>query len=671
MKRILDIVLLPRFVSEFERDYLVRMNRIGLMFFWLHLPAFVAVAYFNETGPLSAIMLTLSVLVGPSVAHLLLDRPRLVSVVHGFTAMLMGGLLVHFGQGPVQIEMHFYFFALLAMLAVYGNPMVIVVAAATVSLHHLLLWLYLPSSVFNYDAPIWVVAVHAAFVVLESVGTCFIARSFFDNVIGLEKIVRARTLALDSRNQDMRRVLDNVGQGFLTIGRDGVMSSERSAVVTEWLGAGDENATFAEYLQSVSPTTAEAFRLAWSQVIDGFMPLALTLDQMPRGFAVEDRHFRLDYRPIMGVGDDFERVLIVITDVTSEFAQQRLEVEQREVLAIFNNVMHDRAGFLEFFEEADGLVSLVANDEVEDLDVLKRVLHTLKGNSLIFGIQTIANQCHRMEDHLVDDEQRPPASDRGELTARWNRLKRDLNALLGERQHGGVEIEYAQYEAILRAVVGDTPRSELAQMISDWKLEPTAKRLARVAEQAKGIATRLQKGPLEVELLDHDLRLDPSHWSAFWAAFIHAIRNAVDHGIEYVEDRESAGKAARGRLTISTRVDGPDFVVALSDDGKGIDWGRLAEVAAARGIPCLTREELTQAIFHDGVSTSLRVSEFSGRGIGMSAVRRACEQRGGRVEVHSAAGEGTRVEFIFPREAMAAPYAAPPATWNAQPNGMQ
>ena len=66
--------------------------------------------------------------------------------------------LVHVGQGPVQIEMHFYFFALLAMLAVYGNPLVILVAAVTVALHHLVLWALLPASVFNYDAPIWVVA---------------------------------------------------------------------------------------------------------------------------------------------------------------------------------------------------------------------------------------------------------------------------------------------------------------------------------------------------------------------------------------------------------------------------------------------------------------------------------------------------------------------------------
>jgi hypothetical protein len=154
-----------------------------------HVPVFVLLAALNGTGALTALGLTTAVLVGPAVAYRTLENPRSISIVHGVTAMFMGGLLVHFGQGPVQIEMHFYFFALLAMLAVYANPLVIVAATVTVALHHLALWLILPASVFNYQAPLWVVVVHAAFVVLEATATCFIARSFFENVIGLEKII--------------------------------------------------------------------------------------------------------------------------------------------------------------------------------------------------------------------------------------------------------------------------------------------------------------------------------------------------------------------------------------------------------------------------------------------------------------------------------------------------
>lgn len=169
------------------------MNRVALVFFALHVPVFALVAWANHTGPALAALLTSIVVLGPAAGEYTLTNPRSVSMIHGVSAMFMGGLLVHFGQGPAQIEMHFYFFALLAMCAVFGNPMVIVASTITVALHHLIIWLTLPRSVFNYDAGWWVVAIHAAFVVLEAIATCFIARSFFDNVIGLERIVQART----------------------------------------------------------------------------------------------------------------------------------------------------------------------------------------------------------------------------------------------------------------------------------------------------------------------------------------------------------------------------------------------------------------------------------------------------------------------------------------------
>jgi hypothetical protein len=125
-RALLGYLVLPANLSEFEAGYLQRTNKIALLFFLLHLPVFVAVAYFNDTGPALAAGLTTLVLAGPVAAYQGFSTPRVVSLVYGFVAMLMGGLLVHFGQGPMQIEMHFYFFALLAMLTIFGNPLVIV-----------------------------------------------------------------------------------------------------------------------------------------------------------------------------------------------------------------------------------------------------------------------------------------------------------------------------------------------------------------------------------------------------------------------------------------------------------------------------------------------------------------------------------------------------------------
>src|SRR4051812_3551428 len=128
MGRLISYLTLPAELTAFERSYLGRLNRIALYFFIGHVPVFMVVAAAAHTHPLRALALTTLALVGPTIAYRTFANPRHVALVFGFTAMCMGGLLVHFGQGPMQIEMHFYFFTLIALLAVFGYPLVIVTA---------------------------------------------------------------------------------------------------------------------------------------------------------------------------------------------------------------------------------------------------------------------------------------------------------------------------------------------------------------------------------------------------------------------------------------------------------------------------------------------------------------------------------------------------------------
>jgi two-component system chemotaxis sensor kinase CheA len=648
MDKLLATLLLPPEITDFERRHLARMNRIGLGFFALHVPALALLAYFNDTGVGLAIVLSVGVLAGPALAYRVFSNPRVMSLTYGFTAMLMGGLLVHFGQGPVQIEMHFYFFALLAMLVLFGNPMSIVVAAVTVAVHHLLLWLVLPSSVFNYEAPVWVVAVHAAFVVLESIAACFIARSFFDNVIGLEKIVKARTTELDSRNAAMRLVLDNVQQGLLMIDRGATVAAERSAIVEDWLGAIGESTGFADLLRRGEPSAAAWFEVGWSEVVEGTLPLELTLAQLPTKLSIGDRRLAFTYIPIQSPDETLEKVLVVISDITLAMERERIAEEQRELLALFDRLLSDRRGVKQFLEEGSGLVQGIVEGEHPDLPVLKRGLHTLKGNAGIFGVGSIATMCHELETHVEETQEPLPDTSRDALATRWNALREHMRPLLGEHRVALVEIDETTVEHLLAALHAGRPREEIAREVESWQLEPTSVPLRRVADQARRIADRLGKPAPHIDIADHGVRLRPEPWSGFWSAFIHVVRNAVDHGIEAPDVRVERGKPAAGRISLATYVDGTELVIAIEDDGPGIDLTRLGEAAARIGLAPTNDHELVHAIFHDGVTTSDRVGEFSGRGVGMGAIRTACAALGGRVVPTTRQGGGTRIEFRIP-----------------------
>jgi two-component system chemotaxis sensor kinase CheA len=131
------------------------------------------------------------------------------------------------------------------------------------------------------------------------------------------------------------------------------------------------------------------------------------------------------------------------------------------------------------------------------------------------------------------------------------------------------------------------------------------------------------------------------------------VRNAIDHGLEDASERRSRGKSPAGKLVLETSVDGDEFIVAIEDDGRGIDWELVRAKAKSLGVPHATDAELAEALFADGLSTRSEVGAISGRGIGMGAVRAACHERGGTMRVGRGSRGGTRVEFRFPRREMA------------------
>jgi len=344
----------------------------------------------------------------------------------------------------------------------------------------------------------------------------------------------------------------------------------------------------------------------------------------------------------------------MVSDITADYERERLEAEQRDVLKILGRVAHDKQGVLEFFDEARELVALIHDPLSQDLQQLKRALHTLKGNSMIFGVQTIADLCHELENQIEELAEPPSEEERADLATRWDMLCRSVDSLLGVGETKKLEIDDADYEATLHAVLRGEPHEKVAAMIANWKLEPTRTRLQRVADQAQSLARRLGKWPIQVHVADHELRLDANSWASFWSAFVHLVRNAVDHGLEDAVARSAAGKLQEGTIDLTTRVDGDQFVIEIGDDGRGIDWQAVEARARARGLPCSSQSDLAEALFVDGLSTRAEASEFSGRGVGMGAARAACIARGGVMIVHSQPGAGTRVEFRFPQSAMQA-----------------
>ncbi|MEJ7728748.1 MAG: ATP-binding protein [Polyangiaceae bacterium] len=392
--------------------------------------------------------------------------------------------------------------------------------------------------------------------------------------------------------------------------------------------------------------------LGLDELREGMMPPELTLDQLPRRLEAAGRSLALAYTPIPG-GEEVEKLLVVVTDITAQLASERLEMEQREQAQLVDRLLRDRGALVEFLDEATGQVD-VACAPSSDLVEVRRALHTLKGNAAFFGIGGLADLCHRLETRIDETGDPPHAAERTELSERFQRMRERVELFLGSRPDA-LEVSSADITELERDIAQQASHRELAERVAGWRLEPAARRLGRIAEQVHRFAGRLGKGDVEVRSDGHGVRLDAAEWRSFWASFVHLVKNAVDHGLEAPERRAAAGKPRQGHVEVSTRVVDRELLVEIADDGRGIDWEAVTRKAADLGLPHGNDRELAEALFANGVSTRDEVTEMSGRGIGLGAVRAECEARGGRMDIVSAVDVGTRVRFRFPLPASQRP----------------
>ncbi|MDP4916377.1 MAG: ATP-binding protein, partial [Haliea sp.] len=130
------------------------------------------------------------------------------------------------------------------------------------------------------------------------------------------------------------------------------------------------------------------------------------------------------------------------------------------------------------------------------------------------------------------------------------------------------------------------------------------------------------------------------------------VRNALDHGIESPAERIAAGKSDTGVISIEVRKQGTDYVLALSDDGRGIDPQRMRAQARKKGldidVDSLSAREAQRLVFHRGFSTADKISEISGRGVGMDIVMGELQRIGGDIEIESNVGRGTTFRIRIP-----------------------
>jgi two-component system, chemotaxis family, sensor kinase CheA len=192
---------------------------------------------------------------------------------------------------------------------------------------------------------------------------------------------------------------------------------------------------------------------------------------------------------------------------------------------------------------------------------------------------------------------------------------------------------------------------ELAADLVHLRMVSVDRTLQRAARAGRAAAVAIEK-EIDFIVTGHELLLDKSLVDAVADPLIHLVRNAVDHGIENREQRLKAGKKAKGTVRIEAVSMQGQTRITVSDDGRGVDPAAVASAASRMGVlddgAVIGLDHSVRLLFLPGLSTSSKVSDTSGRGVGLDVVETAIEEVGGAVRVASEAGKGSTFEIRLP-----------------------
>ena len=213
------------------------------------------------------------------------------------------------------------------------------------------------------------------------------------------------------------------------------------------------------------------------------------------------------------------------------------------------------------------------------------------------------------------------------------------------------EIEPVVFEKLLVGMKQlERNTRDLQERVMSIRMLPVSSVFSRFPRVIREISTKLNK-QVELKIVGEGTELDKGLIEKIIDPLTHLVRNSLDHGIELPEKRIAVGKPAKGTIILRAFHQGGSMVIEVTDDGAGLNRENILEKAMERGLSvydAMTDQEVWMLIFEAGISTAEEVTDVSGRGVGMDVVKRNVQSMGGRIEIDSTFGVGTRTIIRLP-----------------------
>ncbi|MEO5969921.1 MAG: ATP-binding protein, partial [Bdellovibrionia bacterium] len=339
-------------------------------------------------------------------------------------------------------------------------------------------------------------------------------------------------------------------------------------------------------------------------------------------------------------------IMIIATDVTEIKKLEKRNKDESELHRTLLKILKSKNELVELLDLLKEMPTIA-----QDPKTAMRNLHTLKGEFGYLECNKFSQLCHKLEDRL-SSKYTPDEFLKGvqDLQAQVNQFLTDHDSILnmkGER-HRIVPIEAKALADLVEEAKQLKAPDRIIRSLEAMTEVPIEECLGWMSDVFCQVGKEAGKEVKPISWKSSE-RICPDLYKGLFKSLIHISRNAAVHGIETPEEREAIGKPHEGSLRCEFKKQkNGDYYLRFQDDGKGIDVEAVKAKAKALGVPePKEMKEVVNLLLSGKVSTSQKVTEISGRGIGLNAVQREVEKLGGTMEMSHEPGKGTNIEITF------------------------
>ncbi|MFT5661393.1 MAG: two-component system chemotaxis sensor kinase CheA [Sulfurimonas sp.] len=482
---------------------------------------------------------------------------------------------------------------------------------------------------------------------------------------------------VEEKTKKVTTLLDNAGQGFLSFSCDLIIDDEYSKECEKLLGKGLAGKYIPDILFINNPTKQKFFQKTILEAcsIDSTLVQESILTLLPNEIILNRRALQLKYKIL-----ENKKLMLIITNITAKKKLEKKVKKEQEVLKMIVEIIGESESFYDTKRDYENFIENYVDyiystkTSLNNINEIYRVIHTFKGAFSQLYMSDIVKFLHSFETKIATmiknnehtNESLLELLQSTDFTSNLNKELEIIRTILGNDFLNSQNIlkincvEISKLQTKIHDVFTEQRIDSLASKeiishvsnLSNQKLQHLLKPYTGLVQQ---LSLKLEKEIYEVEVLGDDKILVNEKYKPFIKSLIHIFRNSVDHGIEDQETRLINQKDEIGTISCSFSEDDDRIQIIISDDGIGIDKEKVLSKAIKENI--LTRAEaetindadIYALIFHENLSTKSEVSEISGRGIGMNAVKVEADKLAGFIEINSQKNIGTTFVFNLPK----------------------